>query len=261
MRARRLPSSAATVLAATTLAATFLAAAVIVGIAAPASAQDASTDRGSIVGSDYAVDPMYVPSTEQTTVELRIGSYRPDLGTTFSNSFGGDLGPRIGAEIDFHIWRIPFIGPIAIGGSFGWTEWTGAATADTAAGTNVGQTGLSLLDMSVLAVLRADGMARHLGVPIVLSGKFGLDVGYFQTGSGGVTQAEGWAVGMRWAAQIALELDILETRAARRLDEEWGINHSELFFELYGSDLGAYSDRQVNLGAALAWTVGLGFTF
>ena len=41
---------------------------------------------------------------------------------------------------------------------------------------------------------------------------------------------------------------------ARNLDDEWGINHSYLLFELFGStaDFG---------GSSLAWTGGLGLTF
>lgn len=221
---------------------------------------DAAHEDGEIVGSSYAVDPLFVPSSESFTVELRAGAYRPSLGRAFEDSFGGDLGPMIGAELDVHIFRIPYIGPVAIGASFGWAEWDGPAIAESGGG-NVGSTGLSLVNMNLLAVLRIDGLARHLDIPFVFSAKIGPDVGYWQTGSGGRTQADGWSVGLRWAAQAALELDFLEPRSARRLDDEWGINHSEIFFELFGSTMGQWSNDQLRMGTGLAWVAGLGFTF
>lgn len=226
------------------------------------SAQDVAREEGAIVGSDYAVDPMFEPSPEQFTAELRIGGYRPELGTAFQSSFGGDIGPMLGAELDVHIWRIPFVGPLAVGASFGWAEWSGAARVVTGTPTaNVGQTGLSLVNFNLLLVLRIDVLARQLDFPLILSGKVGPDVGYWQTGTSSGSDADGWSVGLRWAAQAALELDFLEPRAARRLDDEWGINHSAVFFELYGSTMGQWSGDMLPVGTNLAWTAGLQFTF
>lgn len=257
MSARRLQGAS---LALAALAGAALAGAAMPAAHARAQQRDAALESGSVVGSTYAVDPIYVPSDEGFTFELRIGAYRPDLGAAFQSTFGGDLGPYLGVELDGHLFRIPYIGPVAIGGSFGWAEWDGAATAATG-GTNVGSTGLSLVSLSLLAVLRVDGLARYLELPLVLSAKLGPDVGYWQTGAGGVTQADGWSVGLRWAAQAALELDFLEPRAARRLDDEWGINHTEVFFELFGSTMGQWANDQLPMGTSLAWVVGIGFTF
>lgn len=236
----------------------------LLAIPMSASAQadtDAAHEDGSLVGSSYAVDPRFVPSSEGFTFELRVGGYQPDLGAAFGATFGGDLGPFIGAELDVHMFRIPYIGPLAIGASFGWAEWDGPATAATGGTTNVGSTGLSLVNMNLLLVLRIDGLARHLDVPLILSAKVGPDFGYWQTGAGGTTQAEGWSIGLRWAAQVALELDFLDPRSARRLDDEWSINHTEIFFELFGSTMGQWSDNQLPMGTGLAWVAGLGFVF
>lgn len=221
--------------------------------------QDAAHEDGQLVGSTYAVDPLYVPSPEGFTFELRVGTYQPALGAAFDTTFRGDLGPMIGAELDVHVWRIPYVGPLAIGGSFGWAEWDGPARSTT--GANAGSTGLSLVNFNALLVLRVDVLAREVDIPLVLTGKLGPDFGYWETGAGGSTQATGWSIGLRWAAQIALELDFLEPRAARRLDDEWGINHSHIFFELFGSTMGQWSDAQLPMGTDLAWAAGLGLTF
>ena len=57
--------------------------------------------------------------------------------------------------------------------------------------------------------------------------------------------------------QFALELDFIEPRAARRLDVEWGINHSYLFLELYGSLFGT----SIPVRDTFTWSAGLGLTF
>lgn len=230
--------------------------------ASRADAQDVSAPerRGARPIGEWSDEPIFVPSPENFTVELRAGVYRPDLGPAFESSFGGDLGPLVALELDYHLWRIPYVGPLQIGARIGWVEWNGDATT-TSSTTNVGGTGLSLIPITILASVRIDGLARHASFPLIFTPKIGLDFGYFQAGTSGVTQAEGWSVGLDWGAQVALELDFLDRRSARRLDEEWGLNHSEIFFELFGSTMGSFSDRQLPLGTSLAWAAGLGFTF
>jgi hypothetical protein len=221
----------------------------------------AHAQESAPIGSEWSGVREYSPSEERFTAELGLGSYRPSLGPAFDDAFGGDLGPLLHLEIDVHLFRIPYLGAVALGGAFGWVEWTGAATVVSGGATNVGSTGMSLVPMALLAVLRIDGLARELDFPFVLSGKIGADVGYFQTGTAGALDAEGWSVGLRWAAQIGLELDFLERRAANRLDQEWGINHSLLYFELLGSTMGRMGGNMLPLGADLAWHAGLQLTF
>jgi hypothetical protein len=213
------------------------------------------------IGSEWTSVHEFEPSPERFTAEVRIGAYRPNLEPEFTTSFGGDLGPMLSLELDVHLFRIPYVGPIAIGASFGWVEWTGPARAESGTDANVGTTGMSLLPMALLAVLRVDVLARELNFPLIVSGKLGPDVGYYQTGVTGRLDAEGWSVGLRWAVQLGLELDFLEQRAANRLDQEWGINHSVVFFELYGSTMGQMGGNMLPLGTDLAWFAGLQVTF
>ncbi len=216
-------------------------------------------ERSPVLG-EWSTEPLFVPSPESLTLELRVGAYRPDLGPAFERAFHGDLGPLVALELDYHLVRIPYLGPLQFGARVGWVEWTGDAVSSTGQ-TNVGSTGMSLVPLSALVSLRIDALSRYLSFPLIFTPKLGLDFGYFQTGTSGVTQADGWSIGVDWGLQLALELDFLEPRAARRLDEEWGINHSEIFFELFGSTMGSFSDRQLPLGSSLAWAAGLGLTF
>lgn len=230
-------------------------------VASSASAQERRTRFDTpAYGTEWSVTPQYQPSSETFTVELRVGTYQPDIGPAFS-AFRGDLGPMIGAEIDGHAFRVPYIGPIVFGVAFGWAEWNGPATAATTTTSNVGDTGLSLVMFTGLAGWRIDGLARNLGIPLVLTPKIGVDFGYWSTGVTGRTEADGWTIGLHWGAQIALELDFLDPRAAHRLDNAWGINHSELFFEVYGAELGPFSSHMLPIGTPFTWAAGLGFTF
>ena len=107
-----------------------------------------------------------------------------------------------------------------------------------------------------MGVLRIDALPRHLSIPLVLTGKLGLDTVFYDIKGGGQS-ARGFSIGLRWAAQIALELDFINPRRARALDEEWGINHSTLYLELFGST----ADSAMNVGNNFAWAIGLGLTF
>ena len=250
-------------LAANSLRVWLSASALAFGVAVPsiALADDPEPIGGgrSPIG-EWSSEPEFIESPESFTLELRAGAYRPDLGGAFTSTFGGDLGPLIAVELDYHLFRIPYVGPILLGARVGWVEWTGRARAADG-NTNVGETGMSLVPITALMGWRIDGLARHLHFPLIFTPKFGLDMGYYQTGTSGVTQQDGWSIGLMYGGQVALQLDFLDVRAARRLDEEWGINHTEVFFELFGSTMGSFSNRQIPLGAGLAWTAGLGFNF
>ena len=65
------------------------------------------------------------------------------------------------------------------------------------------------------------------------------------------------SLGLRWGAQVALELDFINPQRARVLDDEWGINHTMLFVELFGST----AESKLTLGTNLSWLAGLGMTF
>ena len=228
------------------------------GLALVLAAVAPSVARAQAIGSEWESVPEFRATDERFTFELRAGAYRPNLEPAFTEAFGGDLGPLLSLELDVHLFRIPYVGAIAIGANFSWVEWTGPATAATGSG-NVGDTGMSLIPLALLAVARIDGLARELNVPLVISPKLGLDAGLWQTGTAGSTDATGWSIGLRWAIQFALELDFLEPRAARRVDQEWGINHTVVFCELYGSTMGG--GAMLPVGTDLAWVAGLGLTF
>ena len=198
-------------------------------------------------------------SPERFAVELRAGTYQPDVGNdSFDNVFD-DSGPMLALEFDVFAFRIPYVGLIGLGTSIGWADYSDSASTSSGASTGE-ETSLSLIPLSGMAVLRIDVLARELGVPFLFTGKIGGDFVFWSTGTGDRDDASDVSVGLRWAAQVALELDFLDRRSARSLDEEWGINHTFVFFELYGSTAGEHSDSAMPVGD-VTWAAGLGLIF
>ena len=202
-----------------------------------------------------------VGSPERFALELRIGPYTPsgpsDFDTSFGEYFSDDSGPILAAELDVIILRIPAVGLIGVGGSIGTGAYSGNARERATNTSSSEETTLSLTPMSLLGVARIDLLARTLGVPFVFTGKLGLDAVAWSATTGSREDGNNISTGLRWAAQVGLELDFFDRRAARSLDEEWGINHSLAFFEIYGSTAAS----TLPVGTDLAWAAGLGFVF
>jgi hypothetical protein len=56
---------------------------------------------------------------------------------------------------------------------------------------------------------------------------------------------------VRWAVQGAFELDFFDIQAARRMDDEWGINHTFLLFEYFESKTKGTGDRSFSFGLGM----------
>jgi hypothetical protein len=209
-----------------------------------AAAQDGITDWS---------EPTNVESPENFALEFRFGSYTPDTGdTAFASTFGGS-SLLIATEFDVVPFRIADILTLGIGAGIGFVSYSGYAIEPTTGVPTNEKTSLSLVPMNALAVLRVVALPRLLSIPFVFTGKLGLDMTYWTGSTGSTASKDGVSLGLRWAVQAALELDFFEPRAARALDDEWGINHSFLFFEFYGSTS--------SVGTPRSWSLGLGFNF
>ena len=199
-------------------------------------------------------------SPENFAFELRIGAYSPDVGNDAFDRVFDDLGPMVALELDYYPFRIPFVGLVGAGLQMGWARYTGPGCVDAECtppddeSTVNQELKFRIFPITPMAALRVDVLARKLDVPLVFVGKVGLDAIFYTIDNGSEREASGSRFGLRWAAQAALELDFIAPHRARALDDEWGINHSYLFFELYGSTASF-------VGTHLAWTAGLALTF
>lgn len=230
-----------------TLAASALALAAMAS-AAPAEAQ--------YTYSDAYDRPSASPET--FSLEIRVGGYRPDgtggFDESFQANFGDEIGPMVGLELDVLPLRIPYLGMVGVGLRFDWAKYSGKARAATGTDNLDQSQEFRLFGLPLLAVLRIDVLARELDIPVVFTGKAGLHTVFTAIDNGARREHSGVALGFSWGAQVALELDFINPRRAKSLDNEWGINHTALLFELHGNSAGVG-------GSNLAWTFGLGLTF
>jgi hypothetical protein len=220
-------------------------------LAAPAAAQD-------YAGFDESQPPV-IDSPENFAFEFRVGPYRPSndaVDAGLDDISAGRNGPFIGGELDYVPWRIPYIGLVGFGAGIGWVRYKGHAL-DAAGQETDEDAKLILYPLSALAVLRIDVLARELDIPLLFAVKIGADFIRWRSRAGGREEADGTSIGLHWAAQVALELDFLEPQAARNLDEEWGINHSFIFFEMYGINTGT----SLEVGDSFTFAAGLGLIF
>jgi hypothetical protein len=225
--------------------------AVFVAVLGPARAV-AQVDDDQVPPSHKYISP------ERFVIELRVGPYQPDMGgnDAFNRFFSGDEGPLLGLELDVIGYRLPDLVYLDVGGGIGTASFSGKSL-DTSGVATAENTFLTYLPLSLLGVVRVDALARKLSVPFIITGKLGYQWAHWTAQTGNLSEQTGWSVGLQWGAQLALDLDAFDRKAARTMDEEWGINHSFAFFEIFGF---APSSHSLPLGNT-AWTAGLGFVF
>lgn len=195
--------------------------------------------------------PIIIDSPQWFAFELKIGPYRPGEGDPFRNIFKSDRGWMLNLEGDITLLHVPYLGQLNIAGGWGWGAYDGQALLAGTTMPSGEQTELILFPLSALAVLRIDALARHTVVPITFAGKLGYEWVRWKAETGGKTEAKGFNRGVRWGAQAALELDVLDMSSARRLDEDFGINHTFLLVEYYESMTKGTGDRTFLFGLGL----------
>jgi hypothetical protein len=233
--------------------------AIALGAALCAAFGPLSTPAAAQTEEDLLPEARNFSSPENFAIEFRIGPYQPEMddNDAFDTYFGDDSGPLLALELDLIGYRIPDVLYVAGGGGIGWMNFDGNTRDDLGDATSE-ETSIEVIPMNLLAVLRVDALPRKLSVPLIFTGKIGYQWARWSTESGGADEEDGWSVGPLWAVQLGLDLDTFEPSAARNMDEEWGINHSFLFFELFGF---MPSDESLEIGGDVSWTAGLGFMF
>jgi len=198
-------------------------------------------------------------SPERFIIELRGGPFSPDFGDNpaYDRFFGGDNGPFLGAQLHYILARVPNIVYFTIGAGFGWSSYSGRAVANPGGQEVSEETSLVLFPVAAVGSVRIDALPRYLSLPFIFTGKLGFQWTNWNTDTGARNDESGWSVGLLYGGQIALDLDTFDRAAARSLDEDWGINHSFLFFEI-----NHFSPTEQSLAVGgTSWLLGLGFNF
>jgi hypothetical protein len=246
------------------------------GQPAPAQTQGAQVETSQALPPTVALDPGVRPppasdlSAQNAAIELRFGRYVPRVddgveSPVFEDFFGDDNRYLLGFELDWQIWRAPYVGTLGVGAGWGYTSISAPNQPTGQEGVPNEQpiaqeSTLSIMPMYAVGVLRVDVLSRQLGVPLVPYGKLGLGYAFWWVNDGIATARnnEGVAgkdisVGTHAALGGMLLLDTFDPVAARAMDAEAGINNSYIFFEWLWSD---FDGDQMNVGAS-TWMTGL----
>jgi hypothetical protein len=209
-------------------------------------------------------------SRQDFAIELRFGRYLPKVddgveSPVFEDFFGDTNRYMLGFEIDWQLWRAPYIGTLGVGAGWGYTAMTGPNVPTGEEGVPNDQpiaqsSRLSIMPMHAVGVLRVDVLSKQFGVPLVPYGKLGLGYAlwWVNDGLGTAHNSEGLSgkdssFGTHSALGGMLLLDMFDPVAARAMDAEAGINNSYLFFEWVWSD---FDGSQMNVGTS-TWITGL----
>jgi len=222
-----------------------------------------------------AVAEAYVPSPRYGAFEIKFGPYRPNVdeepgltGTPYADTFGAKESMFLTTlELDWQFLRVPGVS-FGLGGSFGFMqEYAKARTVETGQ-VSSDYTVLNVMPFALLAVIRIDAIADFLSVPVVPYFKIGLNWYLWWVLGAGETIESGGTMGWQMNPGLAIRLDGFDQMSARTFDNEAGINHSFIFFELLWArveGLGRGDDYMhlspVNWGKAGAFQIGLGLEF
>ena len=232
-------------------------------------------------------------SPQNFALELRGGPYAPEVDSEFTNGatpyaniFGTGAGVVLSLEFDWQFLRINPFCSIGVGVSVGYSS--NSAVAPITSGPDAGMrpsggeaTGINVIPMYAVGVIRFDGLARNTWFPVVPYIKFGpaysmwwvtlgsnlarrdsLSVGN-PTGSAPdfLEAAVGGTWGYQAAVGLMLRLDQFEPQTQRAWDTDMGVNHSYLFFEGDRNGVNGLGARpQLHLGQT-NWVAGVALEF
>jgi hypothetical protein len=220
--------------------------------------------------------PNYVESPQRFAFELRMGPYLPEvdanLGATacgsgpYAATFGTDAKFYAELEFDYQALDI-YVGTLAVGAAVGIFHASANAFERDSCERSEDTTDLWILPVSLLAVVRFDIFAERWSVPLVPFFKVGFTYAvWWTTNENGTSEIDGdrgygGTAGMRIGGGLMLRLDWMERRAARTFDNEFGVNHSYIFFEYYWAWLDGFgSEERMNVGDD-TWVLGIALEF
>ncbi len=211
-------------------------------------------------------------------VELKGGPYLPDVDSEFEGgarpyreTFGNDSLTNLGLEIDWQFLATDVFS-LGVGALAGFFEATGKSRIEECVGPDADclssdETNLAVMPLGVLAVLRVDALVNLANIPLAPFGKVGVDRWMWWVGDGDGRANErgstgsGWTTGWHAAGGLMLLLDFFEPSAARKLDQESGINSSYLFGEILLAQIDGFGDGESLILSDVTWNLGLCLEF
>jgi len=249
--------------------------------ALPAEAQSHRIRRNNWRQHDRG-SGIYKGTPQRFALELRGGPYYPAVDEEFGGAgpyarYFGDSGRvSLGAEFDWQVVRIPWVGTLGPGFGFAYTSATAKAFPEGALDTpdpnddknRTGETALKMMPMHLSVVVRFDELFRRTQIPIVPYAKIGIGYGLWWCTAGAndckIVKGDkteilgrGSSYGIHWALGGAIALDFLGRREMSALDQETGVNHIYIFGEWFNQNLGLGAN-QMRIGTS-TWMAGVTF--
>jgi hypothetical protein len=209
------------------------------------------------------------------SVELQLGSYRPDIDGEFSatnrpgpyeDAFGGKRPLMWHLLLSKALWR--GAGTFEAGVGVGFFRQSGRGIF--AAGAQLGQpsgdkTTFNIVPTSLALTWRFDLLLDRWNVPIVPFARASLErYNWWVTDGTGSTVKSGATNGYSYGGGLGLALDFFDPMLGRELDSETGVNHAMLVLELKKTavdDFGSGSSWNLSDTNAMTLSFGLGFVF
>lgn len=207
-------------------------------------------------------------------VELRFGSYKPNIDSEFADGTGpyqtmlGGPGLLFETSLHWHVYQ--GIGKVSIAGNIGIFAKRGHAYTESSE-KSADRTSLMIIPLRLSAVYRFDYLQDRYRLPLTLSAKIGLDYHFWNTKSAGnisdgisgddLLVGRGGTAGWHYGFTLYFWLNWFAPAMAASFDSSTGINNSYLFAEFLGS-------RVNNFGGQHSWDLsdnifmfGLAFEF
>lgn len=219
-------------------------------------------------------------SPRSGSFELRFGTYRPDIDAEFagaSTPYADAFGTSRSLVVQFLFSRSLYVSDtftVDLGFGAGYWEKYGTGSCgppDCDPPVAGDSTSFRMVPLTLAATARLDWLMYKAGVPLTAHVRLALHDYLWWTygGSGGVSvaptgergngQTLGWSIG----GGIGLALDFLDSKLAREMDFDIGVNHTILFVDVtkaWVDDFGSKSSWDLSPDA-LQWNVGLLFVF
>jgi hypothetical protein len=217
----------------------------------------------------------YVPSPQYGAIEIKFGPYRPNVddqpgitGTPYKDTYGKKESMFLATlEVDWQFFRIPVIEvSLGLAGSMGFMRESANALTVTGDRSN-DETSINVFPFALLGVIRVDSLADLLGIPLIPYFKAGVNWYVWWTRTSGTTDGSGGTPGWQINPGLALRLDQFDKMSARTFDNEVGVNHSFIFFELLIANVDGFGGSDnlylspLNIGRYATWQAGLGVEF
>ncbi|MSP16425.1 MAG: hypothetical protein EXR73_07430 [Myxococcales bacterium] len=216
------------------------------------------------------------------TFEMKFGPYRPNIDGEFSAApgpyeltFGTDWSLLTQFELDRYF--VHRGGALGVGLSIGYLSNSAAAFLEDGDGnplyleprSEADDTAFKLMPTALIAVYRSTWFADHTVVPLIPYVKAGLAwyVWWVTKGDDMITMtdtngsAAGATLGWQATVGLALRADRLDPGAARSLQSEMGIEHSNFFIEATKAEVsGLAQTKRLHVGDT-TWSAGIAFDF